>query len=218
MKTVALIALAGMAFGAIVPKDAVCLQRTSAKLSFLSRCTLLARLGQISANNIQKRGLPTTDIQIQGLTYGGSGCPSNSVGSSISEDKTVVTLIFDQYIAAVGPGVLVTESRKNCQLNLKLKYPGGYQYSIMSADYRGFAALDAGVTGQQRSTYYFSGQTAQVSASSCIAVMTTTRRSSIPAHVTLICHWASHTHHNASLAFRHLVYSHTPTSRLACLY
>lgn len=186
MKTVALIALAGAALGAVVPKDTVRLYSTTPSCYLLHLCpsqplslplpslpcpsfaspnsTLLARPRLNLANPIQKRDLKSTEIQIEGLTYGGSGCPSSSVGSSISDDKTVVTLIFDQYIAAVGPKVMVTDNRKNCQLNLKLKYPGGYQYSILSADYRGYAALEAGVTGQQRSTYYFSGQTAQVSA------------------------------------------------------
>ena len=72
-------------------------------------------------------------------------------------------MIFDSYIASLGPGIAVTENRKNCQLNLDVKYPAGFQYSIFSADYRGYAKLDAGVTGVQKSTYYFSGQTDQVS-------------------------------------------------------
>jgi hypothetical protein len=44
-------------------------------------------------------------------------------------------------------------------------YPPGFQYSIFSADYRGYVQLDKGVTGTQKSTYYFSGQTAQSSTS-----------------------------------------------------
>lgn len=42
-------------------------------------------------------------------------------------------------------------------------YPGGFQYSVFSADYRGYAAIGKGVTGALKSTYYFSSQTAQVS-------------------------------------------------------
>jgi hypothetical protein len=72
-------------------------------------------------------------------------------------------LIFDSYVASMGKGIAITEARKNCQLNINLQYPGGFQYSIFSADYRGYAQLDKGVNGTQQSTYYFSGQTAQVS-------------------------------------------------------
>src|SRR4051812_38006942 len=76
-----------------------------------------------------------TDKQV---TYGGTGCPQGSVGSVISQDRTTMTLIFDQYVASIGPGIPVTENRKNCQLNIDLIYPGGFQYSIFSADYRGY--------------------------------------------------------------------------------
>jgi hypothetical protein len=68
------------------------------------------------------------------------------------------TLIFDQYVASIGPGVPVVQNRKNCQLNVDLKYPGGFQYSILNTVYRGYAGMDAGVTGVQSATFYFSGR------------------------------------------------------------
>lgn len=85
------------------------------------------------------------------------------MSSQISSDRTTMTLIFDSYISSIGPGIAVTEQRKNCQLNVDIEYPGGFQYSVLSADYRGYAAIQKGVTGTLKSTYYFSGQTAQVS-------------------------------------------------------
>jgi len=100
-------------------------------------------------------------VTIKGLTYGGTGCPQGSVGSAVSEDQSIMTLIFDSYEASIGPGVAKTENRKNCQLNVNLLYPGGFQYSILSADYRGYASVDQGVTGTLKSTYYFSGSTSQ---------------------------------------------------------
>ncbi|KAF3931039.1 hypothetical protein ABW20_dc0103947 [Dactylellina cionopaga] len=41
----------------------------------------------------------------------------------ISADRKTFTLIFDNYVAALGPGVSITESRKNCQLNIDIHYP-----------------------------------------------------------------------------------------------
>ncbi|ORY06369.1 hypothetical protein BCR34DRAFT_590611 [Clohesyomyces aquaticus] len=108
-------------------------------------------------------GPDPTQVQIRGITYGGTGCPKNSMSYQISQDRTLVTLIFDSYIASIGPGIAVTESRKNCQLNVDITYPGGFQYSVLSADYRGYAAIQKGVTGTLKSTYYFSGQTDQTS-------------------------------------------------------
>ena len=106
--------------------------------------------------------LISKQVQIRGVTYGGTGCPQGTVGSQISSDRSILTLIFDSYIASIGPGIAITEQRKNCQLNIDLLYPGGFQYSILSADYRGYSSIDKGISGTLKSTYYFSGQTAQV--------------------------------------------------------
>jgi len=68
-------------------------------------------------------------------------------------------------VASIGTGVPVTENRKNCQLNIDLQYPSGFQYSVLSTEFRGYAALAAGVNGVQQATYYFSGSSAQASTS-----------------------------------------------------
>ena len=85
------------------------------------------------------------------------------MGALISADQSTMTLVFDSYVASMGPGVAVADNRKNCQLTIDILYPGGFQYSILSADYRGYAAIDKGITGTLKSTYYFAGQQAQVS-------------------------------------------------------
>lgn len=106
-----------------------------------------------------------SQVSINSIVYGGTGCPQGSLGSFISADRQTFTLVFDDYVASIGPGVAITESRKNCQLNIDLEYPSGFQYSIFSQVYRGYVELDAGVTGLQEATYYFSGETAQTSTS-----------------------------------------------------
>jgi len=102
-----------------------------------------------------------TQVYINAITYGGTGCPQGTVGSYISADRQTFTLIFDEYVASIGPGVAVAQNRKNCQLNLDLRYPGGFQYSIFNTVYRGYVGLDAGVNGLQSTNFYFSGQVAQ---------------------------------------------------------
>ncbi|KAF4636572.1 hypothetical protein G7Y89_g1511 [Cudoniella acicularis] len=105
-------------------------------------------------------------VTINSISYGGSGCPQGSVGSFISADRQTFTLIFDTFMASLGPGVAVTKNRVNCQLNVNLQYPSGFQYSVLGTDFRGYAALDAGVTGVQSATYYFSGSSTQASTQS----------------------------------------------------
>ncbi|KAK6519191.1 hypothetical protein TWF281_003880 [Arthrobotrys megalospora] len=111
-------------------------------------------------------GVDLSAIYVNGITYGGTGCPQGSVGIYISADRKTFTLIFDKYVASIGQGVPITESRKNCQLNIDIHYPQGFQYSIFSMDYRGYAYLENGVTATQSATYYFSGYSEQVSKAS----------------------------------------------------
>jgi len=108
-------------------------------------------------------GPPPNQVTIGKITYGGTGCPQGTVGSFVAADRQTFTLIFDNFVASIGPGVAITENRKNCQLNLELNYPGGFQYSILSTMYRGYVDVDKGVTARQQATYYFSGETAQIS-------------------------------------------------------
>ena len=102
---------------------------------------------------------------IEAITYGGSGCNQGSVSSSVSEDLTTFTLIFDQFIAETGASKSIRASRKNCQINIDLRYPQGWSYSIVSVDYRGFVSLPKGTTAEHSAIYYFSGETAQTKSS-----------------------------------------------------
>lgn len=104
-----------------------------------------------------------SEVYVQSISYGGSGCPQGSIGTSLSNDRSTFTLIFDQFVAASGPGVSVTESRKNCQININMRVPNGWTYTISTIDYRGYVQIPAGYTAEQKSVYYFQGQTMQAS-------------------------------------------------------
>jgi len=114
--------------------------------------------------SLEDTGPNPSQVYVQSITYGGSGCPQGTVATSFSDDRTTFTMIFDQFIASVGPGVPQTEARKNCQINVNLHIPQGWSFSIASADYRGYVQLPKGVTATQKSIYYFQGEVAQVSA------------------------------------------------------
>jgi hypothetical protein len=105
-----------------------------------------------------------SEVFVERINFAGSGCPAGSVAGSISSDAQVFTLLFDSFEASVGPGVPFTEGRKNCQLDVKLHYPQGFSYTLTTVDYRGFGELDAGVTGLQKSTYFFQGDLQQATA------------------------------------------------------
>jgi Domain of unknown function (DUF4360) len=97
-----------------------------------------------------------TQVTIQQTGYSGNGCPAGTVSTLLSADKTVVTFGFDSFQATIGPGANPANKQKNCQLHLDLRYPSGYQLSIMTATYHGYVRLDQGVTANFISSYYFS--------------------------------------------------------------
>jgi len=100
--------------------------------------------------------LDPSQITISSVSFSGNGCPQGSVSTSISTDRTVVTFGFDSFQTYIGTGTSVSDHTKNCQLHLNLKYPGGFDFTVVDAVYHGYAQLDSGVTGTFLSTYYFS--------------------------------------------------------------
>jgi hypothetical protein len=121
----------------------------------------LVLVSSFAASAQEAAGPNPADVYVESISYGGSGCPQGTVGQSLSDDRSSLTLIFDSFIASTGPGVPVTESRKNCQINVNLHVPQGWSFALASFDYRGFVELPAGVTASQTATYYFQGAATQ---------------------------------------------------------
>jgi hypothetical protein len=127
------------------------------------------------------------------VSTSGTGCPQNEVSISISDDRTAVTLGFDEFNTYIGPGVAASQNDKNCSIHLSVRYPSGYTFAVLDATYHGYAQLDPGVTGNISSVYKFedgnnfaalsgnNGATGASAASSSTSVelgsTTTTRRS-----------------------------------------
>jgi hypothetical protein len=108
------------------------------------------------------------EVQITGIAFAGSGCPAGSVSGQLSTDLTTLTLLYTSFVAQSGKNIPASSYRKNCQLNVKLQYPSGWQFSVFKADYRGYAQIPAGDTGTCKATYYFSGDSTQVSSTMTI--------------------------------------------------
>ncbi|KEZ40756.1 Secreted protein [Scedosporium apiospermum] len=105
-------------------------------------------------------GPPADQITISSVTHSGNGCPQGSVSSIFNNDKTIITLGFDQFQTYIGPGTSIQDRSKNCQIHLNLKYPSGFSFAVVDSVYHGFALLESGVTGDFLSTYYFSSDAA----------------------------------------------------------
>jgi hypothetical protein len=94
---------------------------------------------------------------IQNVAYAGTGCPGNSATSGISPDKQVVTSIFSAFVAEKGGASDPAKATLDCLVMLDIEVPAGWQYTLESVDYRGFAGLQSEVTASRRSLYLISG-------------------------------------------------------------
>jgi hypothetical protein len=96
-------------------------------------------------------------VKVRSISWAGSGCPARSVAKDLSPDFTAFTLVFDSYVAEIGPDLPLSLSRRNCQIVVGLDFPQGWSYSLFDVDYRGFTDLEPGVSGVQQAAYYFQG-------------------------------------------------------------
>jgi hypothetical protein len=101
---------------------------------------------------------PPPFARFRSLSWAGSGCPAGTVAANLAPDLTAFTLLFDSYVAEIGPGLPLSLSRKNCQILIDLDFPQGWSYSIFDVDYRGFVNIPGGMSGIQQSNYNFQGQ------------------------------------------------------------
>jgi hypothetical protein len=108
---------------------------------------------------------PAERITISVETVNGSGCAAGTARVSTAADNTAFTVSYSDYYVLAGDGARPTESRKNCQLSLRVQIPQGLTFAVAQVDLQGFAHLQRGATGSQHSHYYFMGTspTAQTS-------------------------------------------------------
>ena len=96
-------------------------------------------------------------VTITGVNYGGTGCKAGTAHISNSPDWATFTILFDEYKATIGPGTWIADHAKMCNLNFKINYPPGYQFTLYRANYTGSANLELGVTVKQTSSFWFAG-------------------------------------------------------------
>jgi hypothetical protein len=84
---------------------------------------------------------------IASATFEGDGCPGGSVGISISADRQVMTLIFDEFIATVGPGIPASEADQDCRVVIAMQTDESVDMSVQS---RGFVQLPFGMSAHQQ--------------------------------------------------------------------
>jgi hypothetical protein len=102
---------------------------------------------------------PDDQVVIDLVAMAGSGCRPGTADVAVSPDNTAFTTIYSDYLVQAGPGISVTDGRRNCQLNVLVHAPAGYTFAIVKVDYRGYGLLNRGAVASQRANYYFQGMT-----------------------------------------------------------
>jgi hypothetical protein len=113
---------------------------------------------EITIDDPEGQADPPDWVRIRSISWAGSGCPAGSVAENLAPDFQAFTLVFDSYVAEIGPQLPLSLSRRNCQILIDLDFPQGWSYSVFNVDYRGFINLEPGVWGVQQSAYYFQGE------------------------------------------------------------
>jgi hypothetical protein len=119
---------------------------------------LCASVAAPAAASVDDRaGRPTGQVVIEVVKVNGSGCRAGTAAVAVSPDNTAFTVTYNGYLVQAGAGADKKDLQKDCKLTLKVGVPQGFTYTIPSIDYRGFAHLEPGATGQANASYFFQG-------------------------------------------------------------
>ncbi len=115
--------------------------------------------------DVQAADPDPNDVYIIGVKTNGKGCPKgdpDTVETTIAEDKKSFVVTFrDMELAYDSMAGKPTKQTTNCQADVSLHVPGGWQVSLATVTTRGLAILDAKHRANQTSTYFFAGNPPQ---------------------------------------------------------
>jgi hypothetical protein len=100
-------------------------------LNFVFCCQAMAQLFPEGASIVQ-------------VNTAGSGCDQADVSVVLSPDLADLSLFFDNYVAEIGDGSAnpsLLQLKKQCQIQVQLSIPDGWQMAFHGVDYRGFVTL-----------------------------------------------------------------------------
>jgi Domain of unknown function (DUF4360) len=97
-------------------------------------------------------------IRLGQPAYGGTGCPAGTASVSITDDQSILSILFDAFVAQAPSPQGAAFDRKSCNLRIPVSVGPGYQVALVAFDYRGFAAIPVGGRGAFEARYAYVGQ------------------------------------------------------------
>ncbi len=89
-----------------------------------------------------------SQISLTLFEYSGSGCPQGHDNVVMTPDGSAFSVLYDSFNLQVDQVVLL--ARSDCTITLHVQKPKKLGFQIEDADFRGFVALDAGVSASQK--------------------------------------------------------------------
>ncbi|RKS79105.1 uncharacterized protein DUF4360 [Actinomadura pelletieri DSM 43383] len=106
------------------------------------------------------RVVPGPDgARVEVATASGTGCSLGSVYAGLSEDADLMYL-NNSVSAQAGAGSSPSQSRRYCQVSLRMTVPEGFTYGIVSSTYRGYAQIQEGARAIVNANHSFSSGSA----------------------------------------------------------
>jgi hypothetical protein len=115
--------------------------------------TVIAALALIAIT-----GTANAQISLGQPAYGGTGCPAGSASATLTDDGSVLSILFDQFVAESGGVTGRRIDRKACNMRIPVNVGQGYQVALLAFDYRGYAAIPWGGQGVFDASYSYIGQ------------------------------------------------------------
>ncbi|GBG81881.1 hypothetical protein CBR_g34065 [Chara braunii] len=120
-------------------------------ISVATMAALLLLAFLTSAMHGQAASPEAGTVKISGFKYNGDGCPLRSAEGAVSDDGEVITVMFSNYTASTAAAW--DGMRRRCTVTIILSYPPGFIFGLGMVTMRGYAKLDAGVTGSAQTSH-----------------------------------------------------------------
>jgi len=102
-------------------------------------------------------GFDPHQVQIRQVQAMGKGCAQGQYSVVLAPDAESMSILFDDFQAQVG-AIGTPMDQSGCQIEIELEAPQGWSYTLLSAEYRGFVDLTAGVQANHTVNYQFVNQ------------------------------------------------------------
>lgn len=103
-------------------------------------------------------GTANAQISLGQPAYGGTGCPAGTASATLTDDGSVLSILFDQFVAESGGVTGRRIDRKACNLRIPVNVGQGYQVALIAFDYRGYVAVPWGGQAVFDASYSYIGQ------------------------------------------------------------